>query len=161
MVSVPLPAFNKEPREFELLVKRHTYTDKSTIGDLMDADHITHLCVTLEDTVRKKKTPGLTAIPSGRFEIKMLEFRHSGKFYPHLIDVPFFEGIFIHAGNFAEDSSGCILVGMREGVDRIYDSQRALNTVIIPRVQELLKRGRLWISISGGYPKDEWETHNS
>ena len=30
---------------------------------------------------------------------------------PHILDVPYFEGIRIHCGNSDEDSLGCIIVG--------------------------------------------------
>lgn len=162
-VTIRLPTFHKEKKmsaDRELTLKRHTYTDKSTIGDFIDTDRVTLLCYTLEDTIRRKKFYGLTAIPSGRYQIVMKEFRDTGKLYPHLLNVPFYTGIFIHGGNFPEDSLGCPLVGMRTGPDRLFDSQKALNERVIPRINQLLKEGDVYLVVQGGYPSEEWEAHN-
>lgn len=160
-VAIPLGTGYRKPMvENELILKRHTYTDNSTIGDLVDSDHIAQICYTLEDTIRRKKEPGITAIPAGRYEIQMREFKGTGKMYPYLMDVPFYSGIFIHGGNTPQDTEGCVLVGMRTGVDCLYDSQKALNNFVIPRITELLKLGRLCIRIQGGYMADEWQRRN-
>ena len=37
---------------------------------------------------------------------------------PRVIDVPGFEGILVHAGNYQENTQGCILVGMQRSDDR-------------------------------------------
>jgi hypothetical protein len=161
-VSVELPAFsgpNTQNRDLQL--RRTVYTDVSTIGDLIDTDEAKRLCYTLEDTVRRAKEYGTTAIPAGRYEIVMKEFRNTGKLYPHFLNVPFYEGIFIHAGNTAMDSLGCPLVGMRYGNDVVYDSNKALNEIVIPRIRELLSTGRLWISVFGGYAPEEWERRHA
>jgi len=147
------------PFESTLILDRKIFTDKSTIGDLIDSDRITKLCFTLEDTCRKHKIAGETAIPSGRYKIDMVEFGTTGKFYPMLHGVPFFTEIFMHGGNIPKDTRGCPLVGMRHGEDILYDSQKALNEVVIPRVKELLAKGDVYLYVMGGYTKEEWEEH--
>jgi hypothetical protein len=161
-LTVPIPwtfagRNTKRMSENQLILKRHTYTDKSTIGDLLDTNGESMICYTLEDTVRRHKEAGITAIPAGRYEIIMQEFGSTGREYPYLLNVPFYTGIFIHGGNTAEDSQGCILVGLEQAKDRILDSQRALNNFVIPRVRELLKEGRLYLTIVGGYKAEDWE----
>lgn len=84
-----------------------------------------YFCDTLEDKVRdlskEAKVMHETAIPYGiykitldvvspRFGTKSAYQFCNGKL-PRLIDVPRFEGVLIHIGNFAKDSSGCVLVG--------------------------------------------------
>jgi hypothetical protein len=88
-------------------------------------------CNTLEDEVRepgvatKEKKPvsewkkaATTAIPRGRYEIVL---RYSPRFKretAYLLDVEGFSYILVHAGNKAEHTEGCILVGRPDGNDR-------------------------------------------
>lgn len=98
----------------ELKVKRHTFTDEYTVGDLEVGNKF--ICNTLEDKVRilnkaTDKVYGKTAIPAGRYRVVMDFSNKYKKIMPHILGVPFFEGIRIHAGNSSNDSCGCILVG--------------------------------------------------
>ena len=44
---------------------------------------------------------------------------------PRLLNVPGFDGILIHIGNFAKDTLGCILVGEKASLRRLYYSTNA------------------------------------
>ena len=88
-----------------------------------------YFCDTLEDTVRdfgkngKGKVYGETAIPAGTYDVIL---SHSPKFkrtLPELLNVPYFEYIRIHAGNTAEDSHGCILVGENKVKGKVLNSR--------------------------------------
>lgn len=74
-------------------------------------------CYTVEDEDRhledekEEKVYGRTAIPRGRYRLLNTFSHRFQRVLPVLLDVPGFEGIRIHGGNRAEDSSGCILVG--------------------------------------------------
>lgn len=71
-------------------------------------------CFTLEDAdaVREgPKIPGKTAIPAGKYRLNLDMSVRFKRMMPHIMNVPNFEGIRIHAGNVAEDTEGCILVG--------------------------------------------------
>jgi len=78
-------------------------------------------CFTLEDPIREEKIPEETAIPSGRYQIKMrneggMVKRYKDKYKWHdgmlwLQNVPDFEWVYIHIGNYVRDTEGCILVG--------------------------------------------------
>ena len=74
-----------------------------------------YFCDTLEDQVRdlakERKIPGRTAIPAGVYEVIVNISPRFRRKLPRLLDVPGFDGILIHRGNTAEDTSGCILVG--------------------------------------------------
>ncbi len=90
-------------------VKKRDYT----VGKLYVNDK--YFCDTLEDRVRdlsrEPKVPGKTAIPAGNYRIMVTMSPRFGRMLPRLLDVPFFDGILIHKGNTAKDTSGCILVG--------------------------------------------------
>lgn len=130
-----------------ITLERSTFTDISTIGELcIDGDFF---CYTLEDTCRRKKIPGTTAIPAGRYEIVDSYSQKFGRNLPHLLDVPGFEGIRIHVGNRPEDTDGCILVGMRKGENEIYDSRKAFD-LLHPEIKKRLEFGKVFISVIGG-----------
>lgn len=101
----------------EILVKRTYLTDTYTEGKMFINGE--YFCDTLEDTVRTLKTKadkvyGETAIPEGTYEVKMTYSNKMKRILPILLNVPFFTGIRIHAGNTADkDSLGCILVGVK------------------------------------------------
>ena len=84
-------------------------------------------CNTLEDTVRdlnrERKVPGKTAIPYGEYKVVFNWSPKFGRNLPRLLNVPAFEGILIHPGNTADDSSGCILVGKYTEVGRLTESR--------------------------------------
>lgn len=102
-----------------------------TIGELwIDGSYF---CDTLEPTDRsltgstplkdiaKAKEQGPTAIPSGRYQVtlnivsprlsKQACYKPCGGKVPRLVNVPGFDGILIHIGNWPSDTRGCILVG--------------------------------------------------
>lgn len=98
--------------------------DEWTAGVLIREDvsppHM--LCGTMEDTYRQVKVKGRTRIPAGTYKIKLrnegtLTQKYAQKFPDihrgmlWLQNVPGFEYIYIHLGNTADDSEGCILLG--------------------------------------------------
>lgn len=59
-----------------------------------------------------EKVYGRTAIPRGKYRLVTSFSNRFQRVLPQVLDVPGFSGIRIHGGNRAEDSSGCILVGL-------------------------------------------------
>lgn len=108
-----------------LKLLRDKFTDKST-GGILTLNNMFE-CYTLEDVDRKvesggDKIDGQTAVPRGEYQI-VLDF--SPRFQtimPHLLEVPGFAGVRIHAGNKAEDTEGCILVGRARSTDFVSGS---------------------------------------
>ena len=87
-------------------------------------------CWTLEDVPRLKKVMHQTAIPAGTYLVDLTSSARFGRVLPELLAVPGFEGIRIHAGNTAKDTSGCILVGTTRGADCLKSSRAALDKLM-------------------------------
>lgn len=113
-------------------LERFIIGKESTIGSLsIDGEFF---CWALEDMVRTgPKVYGKTAIPTGTYPVIVNLSPRLKKRYPRLLQVPGFDGILIHGGNDAGDTSGCILVGSRvDSPDRISNCK--------PSVDELIAR---------------------
>lgn len=108
----------------KLLLKRIAFRDNYTIGKLyVDGKYF---CDTLEDKVRdlfkEAKVPGETAIPAGIYNIIVNYSPKFKRLLPRLLNVPHFDGILIHRGNTAKDTSGCIIVGENKVLGKVINS---------------------------------------
>ena len=134
----------------ELKLIRKEKEANYTIGDLFvngilfsqtleDKDRGLTQDMPLEE-IKAKKVYGKTAIPTGTYEIDMntispkFQARSWAKPYggklPRLLNVPGYEGVLIHDGNSASDSSGCLLVGKNSIKGMITDSTRTFHTLM-------------------------------
>lgn len=127
----------------KLTLKRTAKKPTYTIGKLYIDD--VYFCDTIEDTdrglyqgqdlelIKKIKINSKTAIPKGTYKITLnvVSPKYSKKkIYqdickgrvPRLLNVPGYEGVLIHIGNTADDSSGCILVGENKQVGKVLNS---------------------------------------
>lgn len=116
----------------ELTVERIYKGKDYTIGEL--SINGVFFCHTLEDKVRllnsyEDKVYGQTAIPIGRYKVIISYSNHFKKEMPEILNVEFFKGIRIHAGNDKDDTDGCILVGECRNVEQgwIYNSKNTYN----------------------------------
>ena len=87
-------------------------------------------CYTLEDCVREKKIPRITAIPAGEYKVILNLSTRFKRVLPLLIDVPNFEGVRIHNGNYSSDTEGCILVGETISKDMVGNSRAAMEKLM-------------------------------
>lgn len=115
----------------KLTVKRKWYTDTTTIGQLYIDDRTAPECFTLEDKVREPgiKIPGRTAIPAGKYMVKITFSNRFQRDLPLLLRVLGFTGIRIHPGNTDKDTSGCLLVGRTRQKDFIGSSRAAFKAL--------------------------------
>ena len=101
----------------------------ATIGALY-VDGVFH-CYTLEDAIQpvgQPKVPGSTAIPTGTYHVIVNLSPRLKKRMPRLLNVPGFDGILIHKGNDAGDTSGCILIGAKvDSPTRISDCSKVFD----------------------------------
>ena len=107
---------------------------------------------TLEDCDRKLESGGLkipkkTAIPRGTYPVIIDFSQRFQKEMLHVTNVPFFDGIRIHAGNSAEDTEGCILVGMGRTIDRLFNSQTAIDALYRTIDDELEAGGHAMLEV--------------
>jgi hypothetical protein len=121
--------------DMNILLKRVFKGTDYTIGKVY-IDGVL-FCNSLEDTCRivngdcSKKIYGKTAIPEGQYSIEIIWWSKHKGFYPHLLDVPCFDGILIHGGNTAEDTLGCILLGKNTIKGQLTDSRTCFNTFMM------------------------------
>jgi hypothetical protein len=126
----------------DLILVRQDFTPTRTIGRLYVA---TPEAWTLEDVVRSNG-PG-EAIQTGRYRVIINKSQRFNRMLPLLVNVPNRDGIRIHAGNVADDTAGCILVGQEREQDTILHSKLALD-VLQPKIADAHARGQdVWITI--------------
>lgn len=128
-----------------LTVTRRWFTDKSTIGTL-SIDNV-QFCYTLEDVVRAPgvKIPGETAIPEGTYRVSFRWSEKHGCNVPHVENVPGFEQIEIHAGNYPSDTLGCLLCGETRGTNFIGSSKMTI-AKLYPLIAHALVAGEVLIA---------------
>ena len=129
----------------------------------------TYVCDTLEDTDRnlyqgmgeewimEKKVYGETAIPYGRYRItlKVQSPKYSKRktyekikgYLPRLLEVPCYQGVLIHIGNYPKDTDGCVLVGYNTKKGAVMNSTKAFW-----KLYDMLKaaddrKEEIWLSI--------------
>lgn len=98
-------------------------------------------CHTLEDPVRPFKVAGHTAIPPGRYRVRVTWSPRFKRQLPLVEEVPGFEGIRFHPGNSAADTEGCILPGTTRDFDRVVGSRVAFDALLAKL------KGDVWLTI--------------
>lgn len=99
------------------------------------------MCNTLEDEVRdlnkngkfdngEKKIYGESAIPYGKYKIKMTYSPKYKRMMPQVMDVPHFTSIRIHAANKPTELEGCIALGENKVKGGIINSRLHVNVFI-------------------------------
>lgn len=141
----------------ELELKRIAKRDDYTIGNLsVDG---AYFCDTLEDTDRGidwgmssrdiayRKIKAKTAIPTGKYEVRLTLSPRFGRVLPLLMNVKCFEGVRIHPGNSPEDTEGCILVGLNKVKGQVIESRKTFDTLYRMLADEVKRDKRIFIEI--------------
>lgn len=115
-------------------VVRCRYLPSCSIGRLFINGEF--FCYTLEPP--KPEFTGFKkpyCIPSGLYDVTLdvqspkyryrIPYVKCGGKVPRLLNVPKFNGILIHIGNFPSDTKGCILVGESYSYERLFNSTKA------------------------------------
>lgn len=128
----------------KLRIERGAPGASSTIGKLY-VDGV-FFAYTLEDIDRQlesggKKIQGETAIPRGSYKVIIDFSNRFQKQMMHILNVPGFEGIRIHAGNTDKDTEGCILLGKVRSDNAVFNSREAVNA-LFDKVRAALSAGQ-------------------
>lgn len=113
------------------------------------------LCESLEDTdrglrqdmplaqIKKIKKEGITAIPSGRYEVVLRYSPHFKRETPWIKDVPGYKWVLIHAGNNPEHTKGCVLPGENKAKGKVLNSRKYEDII----TAEIRKYDKCYITI--------------
>ena len=124
----------------EIQVNRIARKDGYTIGR-MSLNGV-YLCDTLEDTDRSlnaamsldeilsKKRKGITAIPTGKYDVILTFSPRFKRVLPLLLSVKGYEGVRVHAGNTNKDTEGCLLVGENKAKGQVINSRATLEKLM-------------------------------
>lgn len=142
----------------EIIIDRKWKKKNYTIGRLFINGEL--FCNTLEDVdrgldqeqsltiIKNKKIPNQTAIPTGTYEItlnvlspKFSKYEYymdicDGKL-PRLLNVPGFDGILMHVGSNANNTSGCILVGYNKNQGKLVEGE-----MVFAKLYDLMKAAK-------------------
>lgn len=124
----------------EIQVNRIARKDGYTIGR-MSLNGV-YFCDTLEDTDRSlnaamsldeilsKKRKGITAIPTGKYDVILTFSPRFKRVLPLLLSVKGYEGVRVHAGNTNKDTEGCLLVGENKEKGKVLNSRATLEKLM-------------------------------
>ena len=124
----------------EIRVNRIARKDGYTIGR-MSLNGV-YFCDTLEDTDRglnstmsvdeilSKKRKGITAIPTGKYDVILTFSPRFKRVLPLLLSVKGYEGVRVHAGNTNKDTEGCLLVGENKAKGQVINSRATLEKLM-------------------------------
>lgn len=131
--------------DIQILVERIAKRKDYTISHLyIDGERFCDVCEDTdrgltsdmsEEEILKIKINGKTAIPSGTYEVTLgvKSAKFSTKKYeklygwingylPRLLNVKGFSGVLMHVGNSADDSEGCLILGLNKAKGKVINS---------------------------------------
>ena len=143
----------------ELLLQRKYFTQNSTVSDLfIDGTPFSNV---LEDVDRALdsemgkerigwlKQYGKTAIPYGRYEVIISYSNRFKKYLPLLVNVPGYDGIRIHVGNYHTDTDGCLLPGIYDPkLPDFVGKSKVTFDKLMSILKEAEKREKIFITVT-------------
>ena len=114
-----------------------------------------YFCDTIEDVNRDINKDGKldtvkvqdqTAIPFGKYEVKVTMSNRFKRLLPELLNVPGFLGIRIHNGVDENSSSGCIILGKNDIKGKVHGGTEYMNK-LTELLSEAQKTKKIFITI--------------
>lgn len=146
----------------EILVKRiwkkQSNNGTGFAGGKMYINNV-DFCFTIEDEDRNLKSSmsleqissikkyGITAIPTGRYEVAMTFSNRFKEYMPQILSVPGYEGVRIHTANTSKDVEGCIGVAMESSSDGFAGNSRAAYSKLLSALKKVEKKEKIFITI--------------
>lgn len=130
----------QEVETMEIRVKRIARKDGYTIGQMSLNNE--YFCDTLEDADRglkstmsvdeilSKKRKGITAIPTGEYDVILTFSPRFKRVLPLLLNVPGYQYIRVHNGNRPDSTEGCLLVGENKVKGQVLNSRATLEKLM-------------------------------
>jgi hypothetical protein len=123
------------------------YVDGARFSDtLEDTDRGLRADMTLNE-IKKIKVKGETAIPTGRYKVKMTYWAKYKKYYPEVCNVPGFVSILIHAGANNKHTEGCPLVGENKIKGGLINGGKYVEELRKKITAELKAGKEVWITV--------------
>ena len=141
----------------EIQVNRIARKDGYTIGR-MSLNGV-YFCDTLEDTDRglnstmsvdeilSKKRKGITAIPTGKYDVILTFSPRFKRVLPLLLNVPGYQYIRVHNGNRPDSTEGCLLVGENKAKGQVLNSRATLQKLMSALLECEKRKEKISITI--------------
>lgn len=139
--------------KIQRLWKKDSYTggkvfinDKYFSFSIEDADRGLTSSMT-EKEIAKIKKYGITAIPTGRYQLAMTYSNRFKRYMPQVLGVKGFEGIRIHVANKATDVEGCIGLAYEDSSDGFAGNSAAACKEFEKQIKAVEKKEKIWITV--------------
>ena len=107
------------------------------------------------EEIARIKVQDQTAIPTGRYRVTLRDSPGFKRLLPWLRDIPGYEYVYCHPGNWIRETRGCLLPGLTWGKeDGEYcarDSRKAFNPLYQQIVDALARKEEVWWEVVNDY----------
>ena len=131
----------------EVKIHRSSRVGEATLGELWVEDTLFR-CHTLEDLERVVKIKTKTAIPVGRYKMKLSMSKKFSRITLEVLDVPNYDGIRIHCGNDESHTEGCPLVAWSRSDGRVIRSRPCELALTSLAIQADQQGESLWLTVT-------------
>lgn len=99
------------------------------------------------DQIKKIKIDGVTAIPTGKYQVAFTYSNRFGRLMMQVLNVSDYEGVRIHVANSSKDVEGCIGVAYEDSSDGFAGNSKQAVEDLEKIVREAEKTEKIWLVI--------------